>query len=123
MKQTMPFKQRGLTLSGFIFGAIALVLVGITGLKMIPSYMQSETIKNLFVTIANDPEMQSASLRDIKMSYAKRSSIENITAITAEDIEITKADGRLMLSASYFVKIPLVANVSLYLEFNPSSGK
>lgn len=123
MNKTQPFKQYGLTLSGFIFGAFILVLVGITGLKMIPAYMQSATIKNLFVTIANDPEMQGASLRDIKMSYSKRASIEDIRAITADDIEISKDGGQLTLNASYNVKIPLVANVSLYLEFNPSSGK
>ena len=123
MNRTLGIKQRGLTLSGFIFGAFILVLVGITGLKMIPAYMQNATIKGLFVTIANDPEMQGASLGPVKMSYLRRASVEDIRTITVDDIEISKDDGDLRLSASYAVKIPLVANVSLYLEFNPSSGK
>jgi hypothetical protein len=85
--------------------------------------MEEATIKNLFVNIANDPEMQGAAVGAVKMSFTKRASIENVRAIGADDIEISKADGRLELSASYAVKVPLVANVSLYLEFNPSSGQ
>jgi len=123
MKITMPGQQRGLSFFGFIFGAFALVLVSITGLKLIPAYMQDAEVKKLFVTIANDPEMQTATPRDIRLSFSKRSSIDNITAIKAEDIEIVSDAGKPVLSASYAVKIPLAGNVSLYLEFNPSSAK
>lgn len=123
MNKAMPAKQRGLSFSGFIFGAFLLILLSIIGLKLIPAYMEDATIKNLLVTIANDPEMQGAAVGAVKMSFIKRASIENVRAIGADDIEISKADGRLELSASYAVKVPLVANISLYLEFNPSSGQ
>ena len=117
----MPSKQRGLTFSGFLFGAVILIFVSLTGFKLIPVYMQDSTIKNVFISIVNDPEMQKASPRDIRMAFNKRASIDDIKAITAEDIAIEKDGDRLVLSASYTVKIPLVANISLYLEFNPSS--
>lgn len=123
MNKAMPAKQRGLSFFGFIFGAVILVLVSITGLKLIPAYMEDMKISNLFTVIANDPEMQKASPRDIRMSFSKRASIDNISVINAEDIEIASEGGRLALSASYAVKVPLVANVSLYLEFSPASAK
>ena len=123
MKKAMPAKQRGLSFFGFIFGAVILVLVSITGLKLIPAYMEDMKISNLFTVIANDPEMQKASPRDIRMSFSKRASIDNISAINAEDIEIASEGGRLALSASYAVKVPLVGNVSLYLDFSPTSAK
>jgi hypothetical protein len=66
--------------------------------------------------------MREATSKDIKDSYIKRANISYITDITAEDIVIDKEGGRLILSASYAVKIPLVANVTLLLEFNPSSS-
>ena len=121
MNTAMPSKQRGLTFSGFLSGAVILIFVSITGLKLIPAYMQDSTIKNVFISIVNDPEMQKASPRDIRMAFIKRASIDNIRAINAEDIDIAKDGDRLVLSASYTVKIPLAGNVSLYLEFNPSS--
>ena len=37
-------------------------------------------------------------------------------------INISGLNGALRLSASYAVKIPMVANISLYLEFEPNSG-
>ncbi|MDD5383907.1 MAG: DUF4845 domain-containing protein [Gallionella sp.] len=123
MNKAMPAKQRGLGFSGFIFGAVILVLAITTGLKLIPAYMQDAKIGNLFTVIANDPEMQKASPRDIRMSFSKRATIDSITAVNVEDIEIASNGGRLVLSASYAIKVPLVGNISLYLEFNPTSAK
>lgn len=123
MNTAMPATQRGLSFFGFIMGAFVLVIASITGLKLIPAYMQNAQIKNVFVVIANDPEMQKAAPRAIRDSFSRRASIEDIKAIKAEDIEIASNEGKPVLSASYSVKIPLAGNVSLYLDFNPSSDK
>ena len=117
-----PKSQRGLSFSGFILGAFILVLISITGLKLIPAYIQNAEIKKVFTEIAGDPEMQKASSHDIRMSFNRRASIDNITAIKADDIEIEIDSGKPVLSASYAVKVPLVGNMSLYLDFNPSSA-
>lgn len=123
MNTSMPMQQRGISFGGFIFGAFLLVLFSITGLKLIPAYMESEKISNVFNVIAHAPDMQKASPREIRISFDKRASIDAITAIKADDIEIVSDGGRLVLSASYAVKVPLVGNASILLEFNPSSGK
>ena len=123
MNKAMPVQQRGISFGGFIFGAFLLVFLGITGLKLVPAYMQAAQIKNIFVTMAHDPDLQKASPHDIQVSFDKRASIDNIKAIKAEDIEISSEDGRMVLSASYEVKVPLGGNVSFLLSFNPSSAK
>ena len=122
MNTAMPMQQRGITFSGFIIGAVLLVFLAITGLKLVPAYMQAEEIKNIFETIAHDPDMQKASTHDIIASFDRRASVDAITAIKSSDIDISSDAGRPVLSASYSVKIPLVGNVSLLLEFNPSSA-
>jgi hypothetical protein len=123
MNKAMPVQQRGMSFGGFIFGAFLLVFIGITGLKLVPAYMQAAQIKNIFVTMAHDPDLQKASPHDIQVSFDKRASIDNIKAIKADDIEISSEDGRMVLSASYEVKVPLGGNVSFLLTFNPSSAK
>ncbi len=123
MTTMMLSKQQGLSFSGFIFGAFALVLLGIFSLKLIPAYMQNAQIQATFTAIANDPDMQKATPRDIRESFNRRSAVDDIKAIKAEDIVIANEDGKPELSANYSVTIPVGGNVSLYLEFNPSSAK
>jgi hypothetical protein len=119
----MPGQQRGVTFGGFVFGAFLLVLLGISALKVVPAYMEAAKIKNVFVVLANDPDLQKASIRDIRVAFEKHASIEGIKMIKPEEIEVTSDDGRLRLSASYSVKVPVSGNVSLLMEFNPTSGK
>lgn len=123
MNTAMRASQRGMTFFGFfMFCAIGLVLVVLPALKLVPAYMENGKIKQHFVAIANDPDMKNANPREIRDAFSKRTSIDDIKAITPEDIEISKNGNELVLSANYFVKIPLAANASLYLDFNPSSA-
>ena len=120
--KTMSHKQRGIGFFGFILIAAGVIFVAILGMKLVPPYIHSAQIAQIFKTIASDPAMQDASIKDIKDSYTKRANINYITDITAEDIEISKGDGMLSLSTSYTVKIPVAGNITLLLEFNPSSS-
>ena len=118
----MPVQQRGLTLSGFVVGAVLFVIVAITLLKLIPAYIEDAQINSIFKEIAHDPDMQKATPHDIQSSFDKRATIDDITAIKATDIDISSNGDTPVLSASYVVKVPLVGNISLYIEFNPSSA-
>ena len=122
MSTAMPSRQRGITFGGFIFGAFLLVFLAITGLKLVPAYIEAGTIKNIFVSIAHDPNMQNATPHDIRVSFERQASIDAITAIQSGDIDISSDGGRLVLSANYPVKIHLAGNISLYIEFNPTSA-
>ena len=123
MSTTMIKQQRGISFGGFIFAAFLLVLVGIFALRLIPAYMQYGEIKNVFSAIAQDPEMQKATQQEIRASFSRRASIDDIKAIKAEDIQLSTDQGRLVLRASYFVLIPVAGNISLYLDFNPTSAQ
>jgi hypothetical protein len=114
--------QRGITFVGFIMIAAALIFVAITGMKLVPAYIHNAQIARIFKEITSDPAMRDASIKDIKESYNKRASMNYITDITSEDIEINKEGGQLSLSASYTVRIPIAGNATLLLEFNPSSS-
>lgn len=116
-------KQLGISFSGFIMLALVLIFVAILGMKLVPAYVHSTQISSIFQAVASDPAMQGASIKEIKESYGKRAYINAISDISADDIEVVKEGTTLSLSANYAVKIPLVANITLLLEFNPSSGK
>ena len=113
--------QRGVTLSGLLIWLVILILGGIFALRLIPPYIENAEISSILKAIAHDPEMQAAPLKDIRESYEKRAQINNISIVEASDIEISKDAGGISLSASYQVKLPLIGNATLLLDFNPSS--
>lgn len=123
MKTVARKQQAGITFSGFIVGAFLLVVVTLFGFKLIPAYMEDAKIQHIFDTIAHDPEMQRASAHDVLLSFDRRASVEGITGIKSSDIELDKGqDGRPILSAAYAVKVKVGGNVSLLLEFAPTSA-
>lgn len=122
MNTAMPLQQRGFTFGGFVFGAFLLVFLAITGLKLVPAYIEAGEIQNILVSIAHDPNMQNSAPHDIRVAFDRQASIDAITAIKSDDIDISSDAGRLVLSASYAVKIHLGGNISLYIEFNPNSA-
>ena len=123
MMKIMANKQRGFSFSGFLMIAFILVFAAIGGMKVLPAYIQDHEINSIFNTIARDPEMQGAKKKDVLESFYKRAMMNNIKVVSTDDIEINQEGGRLSLSASYIVKIPLAGNASLLLEFNPSSSR
>jgi hypothetical protein len=123
MDTAMPAQQRGLGFGGFLLGAFLLVIGSITGFRLVPAYIENTTIKNVFNVIANDTEMQKASEQEVRNAFSKRASIDNITAVKPDDIEVATDDnGQLVLSASYSVTVKLAGNVSIVMDFKPSSG-
>ena len=115
-------KQRGLSLGGFIVVCFILILVALLGFKLFTPYVQYFTIQKTLKQIANDPEVKSGTVKDIKLAFVKHSMIDNINAIGADDLDINRDGNDLVLSASYTVKVPLVANISLLIDFNASSN-
>lgn len=115
-------RQRGVTFSGLLIWLIVLIFAAIGAMKLIPAYIQDAEIRDIFHTIARDPEMQGAPVKNIRDSFGKRAMMNNISIINENDIDVVKDSNGLTLSVSYEVKIPLAANASLILEFNPSSS-
>jgi Domain of unknown function (DUF4845) len=54
----------------------------------------------------------------IRVAISRQFDVESITAITFKDIEITQEGGSFMVRAAYEDVRPLVANVSLLVDFD-----
>lgn len=116
-------KQRGVGFASLILIIAALLFVAILAMKLVPTYLHNMQIERIFKTIVNDPEMQNATVKDIRASYTKRATMDYINDLTADDIEVSKDGGHMSLSANYSVKISVAGNISLLVEFSPSANK
>jgi hypothetical protein len=114
-------KQAGVSMSGFLLWCVIFAFGALLGFKLGPAYFDDMTIKKHFDTIAKDSTYASGNRREIEQAYAKRVEIDRIDVISPKDIIISKDGGGLSLSASYTTRIPLFANISACLDFNPAS--
>ena len=116
-------KQQGIGLAAIVMIVAGFLFVAILAMKVVPAYLHNMNIERLFKVIASDPEMQNAAVKDVRASYSKRATMDSVTEITADDVQIDKSGGSLVVSASYVVEIPVAGNASLIFKFNPTSAK
>lgn len=114
-------RQRGMSFTNFLLVAILVVFGAIFGMKVVPAYVENRTIVHILDTLAHAPEMQDAQVQEIRSAFDKNAMMNNITVVTGADINVDKAAG-IVLSVKYSVKIGLVGNASLVLDFDSSSA-
>ncbi len=114
-------KQKGISLSGLLVWSVILILIAISGLRIAPAYIEFSTIQKNLTAIIKDTNSQNMDLNQIRLSFNRRAQIDNIKSISGQDIKINKENGRIVLSAEYTTKIPLIANLSLTIDFEPIS--
>lgn len=113
--------QRGITLTGFLVFAILAVVVLLIGFKVGPSYMEYYTIQKTFRAMASEPSLKTATRGEFNSAFNARAGVDNIKSIGYDDVQIEKDGNGIVLSAEYSVKVPLFSNVSVLMEFRPSS--
>ncbi len=114
-------KQQGISLSSLLVWSVILILIAISGLRIATAYIEYSTIQKNLTAIIKDTNSQNMDLNQIRLSFNKRASIDNIKSISGQDIKINKENGRIVLSAEYTTKIPLIANLSLNIDFEAIS--
>jgi len=113
--------QRGLTLTGMILTSAVLIVLLLLAFKVVPVYVEYFAIQKHFKALAEDPALRGASRRQIENAWAARASVDDLQAITADQILITKQGGGIVVSAEYEKRVHLFRNVSACFEFKPSS--
>ena len=115
----MRNRQRGLSIVGLIFGSVVLVFVLLLGMKLFPPYLEFFTAKKHIIQIAQ--EQRAGTVGDVRKAWQLKTAIDDVSAITDKDLEITKDGGEIVISFAYRKEVPLFANVGVYLDFAANS--
>lgn len=124
MRQNMPqlkSRQYGLTLSGLLLWSVVIIMVTILGMRLIPAYIEFAEVKRALVATASDPALKEAGIGALRQGFDKRASIDDIKSVTGKDLVIEKQGNQVVMRASYTVKKPLFANISILIDFEASS--
>ena len=123
MWRDIGHRQRGRGLLTLMFWALVSVFIFMVALKLLPVYKENRAIKTILSAMASDSILQNGEKGEIRKSFNKRAEIDDISSVNGGDLEIDKEDGKIVLGIAYSVKTSLFANISLYVDFNESSGK
>ena len=94
-----------------------LVILLLLAFKIVPVYMEYFAIRNHFKALAADPNLRNANRRQVASAFAARATVDDLTAIGPDQVEVTKGADGIIVSAEYEKKVPLFRNVSACFEF------
>ncbi len=116
-------KQQGMTFIGLVLVIAAVIFLAVIGMKVVPSYIEFFSVKKIIKSISSDPKFNEMSKQDIIKSFDKGADIGYVTVIKGSDLVIEKSSTGNIISATYQVVTPIVANASVLLDFNTSTAK
>ncbi len=117
----MNGKQRGVTITGLLVWLVILIVGALLAMKLIPAYMEYGTAKSAIDAIAR--ERNATTPADVRRAFESRAAIDDITAVKAADLDITKQGNEMVIGFSYRKEVPLFANVGVYMDFAASTGQ
>jgi uncharacterized protein DUF4845 len=114
-------QQRGMTMWGLLFVLGVLAFVLFIGFKLFPPYLEDFKVKAALDSLARQPDFSSMSRGDMAGALDKRFDIDDITGVNLSKDLTVETQGRLKrVRIRYEKVVPIVANISLLLEFEHS---
>ena len=114
--------QSGVSLIGVMVGGAVLAALLLVGLKLIPVISEYMGVKRSMAAVVGGANPQTATVSELRSAFTKRAMVDDVTTITASDVDITKEDGRIVMSIEYSRKVKLFGNVSLLIDFSASTA-
>ncbi|MBB5020162.1 hypothetical protein HNQ59_003476 [Chitinivorax tropicus] len=108
-------KQQGLSLFGFLIIAAFVGFFALLAVRSIPAYSEYFSVKKMVKALIQ--ENASGSPQDIRNSFDKRASIDYVSSVKGEDLDITQIGGVTTIGLEYSKEVPVVANISLKFAF------
>ncbi len=107
------FSFWGIALNVLIFGAFLVVV-----LRVVPLYMEYLTVKDVITRAGNEFDPSKQGLGDIRTHIRKLLNTSQIYVITADDMEIFRDKGMVVIDATYEVRFPLVWIIDGVMAFD-----
>jgi Domain of unknown function (DUF4845) len=111
--------QRGLTLFGLLFWALAIGFAGYLMVRVLPTVNEFFTIQRAVDKIAAD---QPPTVAEARAAFDRQKDLEySITAVSGKDLEVTKENDRVVLAFSYDKEIPVMGPVYILIKYEGRS--
>lgn len=114
-----PRRQRGISLFGLMFWAIAIGFAGYVAVITLPTVNEYLTIQRTVQKIA---AANPTTVAEARAAFNRQKDVEySISSISAEDLVITKENDRVVISFAYNKELALMGPVYLLLKYEGRS--
>lgn len=116
-------KQRGMTFIGMLLTLAAVVIVGLTIMRIVPVYIQQYTVSKSLKQIQIIPATECSSEPETNANYIRSTilkylDINGIADIQSEQIKITPTESQVYKTTiNYDVERPLFREINLLFHF------
>jgi hypothetical protein len=111
--------QRGVTMIGLIFWAMAIGFIAYVAIRTLPTVNEYMTIQSAVDKIAAAPP---ATVAEIRTAFDRQREIEySIQSLTGKDLEITKENDKVVIAFSYEKEVPIGGPVYILLKYQGRS--
>ena len=112
-------RQQGITLIGLIFVGAILACVFLVGSQILPTVIEYQAV----LKGAKKAAAEGGTVQQIRASFDRAATIDQITSISAKDLEITKdSSGEPVVSFAYDREIHLVGPAYLVMKYEGTSA-
>lgn len=117
----MVRKQNGMTMLSWLVVLAVAVFFTLIGIKMVPTYLENYSIKQVLENMENDRQVYKMSPLEMKNSFIKRLKINSVYEFDRNAIKIKKEKFGTSFSVDYEVRKPVAGNVSIIMAFSESA--
>lgn len=98
---------RGFNIVTLSLNLLLLGLLLVAVLRIVPSYMEYLTVRDLITRAAAEHDSASESVTDLRVRLGKLMNTNQIRDIRIDDIEVYRAQGVIVIDANYEERFPL----------------
>jgi len=117
--QHLARRQRGLSITGWIFVIAIALFFALLGMKMIPSYLQYYSIVQVLESIAQDPTLAKAPSQELRKAFDRRIDINGVYDFPRKGLKImADPKGGKKMVVDYEIREPMAGNVDVVMHFH-----
>ena len=118
----MVKKQSGMTMLSWLIVLAIVVFFILIGIKMVPTYLENYSIKQVLKNMENDRDVRAMSAVEMKKSFLKRLKINSVYEFDRDAIKIKKEKSGTSFQVDYEIRKPVAGNVSIIMVFSESAN-
>ena len=98
-----------------------LIMVGffvLCAIRMVPVYMDYLSVNSIIQNIATEPETRDMDRRDIKRRIGNIFNSNQISGLTAKEVQVIRKRGKTYIDARYEKRLPIAWRIDAVLSFD-----